>query len=368
MDFFHTTVTDEAKDYVRQVLDSGFLSEGKWVERFEKALADQLHLTNPVTTNSGTSALHLALLAYGVKTGDEVILSPQTFIASALSVLYCGAVPVFCDINPKTGLMDVESVRSKITSKTVAIMPVHYCGYMCDRDAISDLATEHNLIVIEDAAHALGATYHDRPVGDSDSEAVVFSFQATKHLATGDGGCVCIRDNPHAAYAKRLRWFGISKQFDHENELGEREYTLNYEIGLKAHLNNIGAALGLGNLVGFEERLQKRRDNAREYETRLKDVDGIELIEYDKTSLPAYYAFPLLVQKDRLGLVRKLKERGATSSILHARIDRHRLLGGCNRDLVGQAEFEEKKLFVPVHEGLTSDEIELVIEAIESGW
>src|SRR5262249_43887055 len=160
---------------------------------FEQELATTLGLIRPVAVNSGTSALHLALEVAGVGSGDEVILPAQTFVASGLSILMCDAAPVFADIQPFTGNIDPGSVRAKITARTKAIMPVHWGGYPCDMDEINAIARGHDLAVIEDAAHALGAIYKGRPVGAL-SRFTAFSFQAIKHLTTGDGGALCCLD------------------------------------------------------------------------------------------------------------------------------------------------------------------------------
>src|SRR5262249_754151 len=152
--FFHTNVTEKAVALASETLRSGFLSEGKRVRQFEQELTGRLGLPNPVAVNSGTSALHLALEVAGVGDGDEVILPPQTFVASGLAILMCGATPVFADIQPRTGNIDPESIRAHVTPRTRAIMPVHWGGYPCDMDEINAIAREHGLAVIEDAAHA----------------------------------------------------------------------------------------------------------------------------------------------------------------------------------------------------------------------
>ena len=156
----------------------------------------------PVAVNSGTSALHLASAVADVGPGDEVILPPQTFVASAATILMCGAKPVFADIQPYTGNLDPQSLRVHITPRTKAVMPVHWGGYPCDMDEINAIAREHDLAVVEDAAHALGATYKGKPVG-SLSRFTAFSFQAIKHLTTGDGGALCCLEESDYWAARR---------------------------------------------------------------------------------------------------------------------------------------------------------------------
>ena len=163
MDLFNTCISERSIELAIGALRSTFVSEGKLVRQFEEGLGNRLGLVHPVAVNSGTSALHLALDLAGVGPGDEVILPAQTFVASGLVILMQRAIPVFADIDPTTGNLDPASVRAQITSRTKALMPVHWAGYPCDLDELNALAAEHDLAVIEDAAHALGATYRGRP-------------------------------------------------------------------------------------------------------------------------------------------------------------------------------------------------------------
>ena len=165
MDFFNTHISDKAISSVKDVLKSGFVSAGNIAKNFEDALERELGLINPISVNSGTSALHLGLAVANIKPGDEVILPAQTFIATGLAVLMQGATPVFADIQYDTGNIDPESIRNKITERTKLIIAVHWGGYPCDMDEINNIANEFNILVMEDAAHALGALYKNKPIG-----------------------------------------------------------------------------------------------------------------------------------------------------------------------------------------------------------
>ena len=261
--FFNTFIEKDAYKDIKGVLDSTMLSEGKLVKEFENKLSSELGLENPVAVNSGTSALHLALVLAGVKPRDEVILPAQTFIATGLVIAQEKAVPVFADIQLETGNIDPKSVEEKITKKTKAIMVVHWAGTPVDLDEINAMAKKHKLVVIEDAAHALGATYKGKAIG-SISDFTCFSFQAIKHLTTGDGGVVCIKDQNKVQEAKARRWFGIDRANAKESELGEREYDI-ASIGYKYHMNDYSAVLGLVNLKNFKSRLLIRRKIAKRY-------------------------------------------------------------------------------------------------------
>src|SRR5262245_55082992 len=208
MEFFHVHVSDRSRQLASEVLTSGWLSEGEMVRRFEGALAEHLGMSNPVTTNSGTAALHLALAVAGVGPGDEVILPPQTFVATGLVVLMHGAIPVFADVDRMTGNITPQAIERALTERTRAILPVHWGGYPCDLDPIGSLAAARGLTVIEDAAHALGAVYRGRPIG-SISRFTAFSFQAIKHVTSGDGGALCCPSTADARAARARRWFGI---------------------------------------------------------------------------------------------------------------------------------------------------------------
>ena len=222
---FSTFVHPGAQQRVAAVLASTFLSEGKLVQEFEARLSAELGLRHPAALNSGTSALHLALEVAGVGPGDEVIMAPQTFIASALAVVQVGATPVFADIQYQTGNIDPSDIEHRITARTKAIMAVHWGGYPCDLAEIQAIAQRNGLVVVEDAAHSPGATYRGQAIG-SISDYTCFSFQAIKHLTTGDGGALCARDPERAREVFRRRWFGIDRANSPVSELGERDYDL----------------------------------------------------------------------------------------------------------------------------------------------
>jgi perosamine synthetase len=362
---FYTFISQSAIDYIKNVLNSTYLSEGSVTKDFEFKLSSELGIINPTTVNSGTSALHLALVLAGIKPGDEVICPAQTFVASAMVIAQERAVPIFADIKYSTGNIDTESIVSKLSDRTKAIMVVHWGGYPCDLKEINDIARKHKLFVIEDAAHALGATYQDQPIG-SISDFTCFSFQAIKHLTTGDGGAICCKDNntSHLAFVKR--WFGIDRENSKPSILGERIYNID-DVGYKYHLNNYCAALGLANLEGFKSRLQNRRKIAQLYRLHLGPVGGIDLFDSSPDRESSYWLFGLHVQK-RADFIRALKSRGITASVVHQRIDKNSVFGGLRNDLLNQAKFEDTQVHIPIHDGLTDDEVRYIIDSIKKGW
>ncbi len=365
MEFFHSHISAKAITLATQVLQSGWVSEGRMVEAFEEALTTSLGLTNPVAVNSGTSALHLGVALAGVQPGDEVILPAQTFVATGLVVLMQYATPIFADIQYKTGNIDPNSIREKITDRTKAIIPVHWGGYPCDLDEINAIAREYNLAVIEDAAHALGATYKGQPIGTI-SPFTAFSFQAIKHLTTGDGGVLCSHQQSDYHRAKTRRWFGIDRVNSRPSILGEREYDIS-EIGYKYHMNDLAAAVGLGNLADFLPRLKRCREIAAIYRSELQNVPGLELLDYQDDRESAYWLFTVLVER-RGDFIEKLKDCGIPTSVVHLRIDKNSVFGGLTSDLSNQEKFNQSQVSIPISDLLTDLEVEKIIQAIRKRW
>lgn len=365
MQLFNTHISKKSVKLANDVLTSKFISAGKLADQFEKELEIRLGMLNPVTVNSGTSALYLALAVAGIRPGDEVIIPAQTFIATGLVVLMHYAKPVFADIQYKTGNIDADSIRQKITENTKAIIPVHWAGYPCDIEEINALADRYSLAVIEDAAHAIGAEYKGRPVG-SISRFTAFSFQAIKHLTTGDGGALCCLNEEDFYQARRRRWFDIDRENAKVGVLGEREYDAT-SVGYKCHMNDLAAAIGLGNLDDFRGNFLRRQVIAVRYRSELKNMHGIEFLDYRDDRVCSYWLFTMLVDR-REDFIRALLSRGVPASVVHLRIDKNTLFGGITPGLPNQERFNEKQVSVPVHEGLTDDDVDLVIDSIKKGW
>jgi len=365
VDFFNTSISQTSFEYVEKVLNSTYVSAGKVADNFEKELSAALGLVNPVSVNSGTSALHLGLEVAGLGPGDEVILPAQTFVASGLAILMTGSNPVFADIQYETGNIDPESIRQKVTEKTKAIMPVHWAGYPCDMDEINQIAKENNLVVIEDAAHALGATYKGKPIG-SISDFTAFSFQAIKHLTTGDGGALCCLNKLQYEEAKKRRWFGIDRESSKPSILGDRVFDIE-KVGFKYHLNDLAAAVGLGNLEEFPKRLKKFREIVSIYREELSNVPGMELLDYKNDRESAFWLFTVLVE-NRLDFIRKMNAAGIPVSVVHQRIDRYSVFGGQTPGLVNQEKFGDNQIAIPVQAELRVEDVNLIIKTINKGW
>ena len=241
-------IGDEEKRAVMEVLDSGMLVQGPRTAMFEEAFARVVGTRYAVATSSGTTALHVALLAHQIGPGDEVITTPFTFMASINAILYVGARPVFVDIDPETFNLDVHLIDAAITPRTRAILPVHLYGYMADMAAIMDIASRRHLTVIEDAAQAIGATCFDRPAGSFATGC--FSLYATKNIMSGEGGMITTNDDEIAKKARMLRNDGMQRRYYHDM------------LGYNFRMTDINAAIGLVQLGRLEQFTAARRANA----------------------------------------------------------------------------------------------------------
>jgi len=365
MNFFTTEVSEDAITKVVEVLRSGFLNEGAVVKEFEAGLVNYVGAPHVVTTNSATAALHLCLVHLGIGPGDEVIIPPQTFVATGLIVLHAGATPVFADIDPETGNIDPQSVRDKITSRTKAVIPVHWGGEPCDMDALNAIAAEAGIAVIEDAAHAFGATYKGKMIGQI-SRLTCFSFQAIKGMTTGDGGAIAVQTEDDAIMLTRRRWFGIDKARTPVTDIGERSVAIDV-LGYKYHMNNIAAALGVGNLPTHPRRMARRREIGATYLRELQNVPGLRHIRRREDSEGSFWLFPLLVE-EREAFGRAMKSRDVPITVVDRRIDKHPVLGGLREDLSGAAAFDAVQIHIPIHEGLSDEDVGKVVEAVRLGW
>jgi len=350
---------------VVEALRSSWISEGRQVQAFEKTLCSQFAFPRALALNSGTAALHLALLALGIKAGDEVITTAQTFVATALAILYVGATPIFADLEAGGPNLDPEDIRRRITPKTKAILVVHYGGEPSDMDAILKIASEKSLKVIEDAAHALGAQYKSRPIGTL-GDAAIFSFQAIKALTTGDGGLLVCRDEETHQRAYRLRWFGIDRANRKISELGQPEWDIT-EIGYKYHMNDLAASLGLGQLESYAQALTRRSELDALYRKSLNAVPGLQMLKQTPGAQGACWLFTMLADR-RLEFVRALKSRGVEAAVWHRRIDHHPIFGGERPDLPRQEHFDSHQVSIPLRDSLSDSEVEKILDAVKEGW
>jgi dTDP-4-amino-4,6-dideoxygalactose transaminase len=332
----------EEQAAVMAVLESGQLAQGRCVAEFERRFAELCGVRDAVAVSSGTTALHVALLAHGVGPGDEVITVPFTFIASANSVLFTGARPIFADIDPATYTMDVDHAASLITPRTKAILPVHLYGQPADVGPLLELAQHHGLALIEDAAQAHAARYGNRMVGGFGTGC--FSFYPTKNMTSGEGGMVTINDPGLAAQMRMLRQHGMNKQYYHEI------------LGFNFRLTDLQAAVGLAQIDKLSAWTTARQSNAAYYDAHLP-AGVAPAVRPGSTHV--YHQYTIRVPGDRDRAVALLAERGVQARIYYPlcvhQQPLYRELG--YRDHLPHAEgATEVVLSLPVHPSLTEEE------------
>ncbi len=290
---FTPWIARSARAYVLDCLETGWLSSlGPYVQRFEEAFRAVCKTRFAIAVSSGTAALHLALLAAGVGPEDEVIVPALTFVATANAVSYTGARAVFADVDPQTWTLDPEDVERRLTRRTRALVPVHLYGHPADMDPLLGIARDRGLVVIEDAAEAHGARYKGRPVGGI-GDAGCFSFYGNKIISTGEGGMLVSNDAKVAETAALLR--------DHAADRDARYF--HRVIGFNYRLSNLQAAVGCAQLDDLEAILERKREIAREYASRLAGVAGVSLPAEAPWAESVYWMYSVLIE-DRFGLTR----------------------------------------------------------------
>jgi perosamine synthetase len=342
---------EEERQAVLAVLESGMLAQGPKVEEFEKAFAAMCGVRHAVATSSGTTALHLALLAHGIGPGDEVITSPFTFISSANSVLFVGARPVFVDIDESSYNVDPSLIEARITPHTQALMPVHLFGNPCDMEAIMAIAARHGLVVIEDAAQAHGASINGKKVGSFGTGC--FSFYPTKNMTTAEGGMVTSDDDRVAERVRLLRNHGMERRYYHDF------------LGYNFRMTDVHAAIGLAQLAKLAVFNEKRIANARYLTERLMDV--VITPQVQEGCRHVFHQYTIRVKGDRDRMVERLKEQGIGTGIYYPlpvhQQPIYQELGYTDRLPVAEAMSREV-LSLPVHPALSQADLDRVVEVV----
>ncbi|MBI5878698.1 MAG: DegT/DnrJ/EryC1/StrS aminotransferase family protein [Chloroflexi bacterium] len=346
-------IGDAEKQAVLAVLDSGMLAQGPRVAEFEQRWARVCGVKHAIAVSSGTAALHLALLAHGIGAGDEVITTPFTFAASANSILYVGAKPVFVDIDPRTFNMDPAQVEAAITPRTRAIMPVHLFGLMCDMDPLMAIARRHGLAMIEDACQAIGAAYHGRRAGSFGTGC--FSLYATKNVMTGEGGMITTADDAFARQCRLLRNHGMAQRYHHET------------LGFNLRMTDMQAALGLAQLDRLDDFTAKRRANADYLNAHIESVatpttpDGYAHVWHQ-------YTVRIDRRRDRDAAVRLLTDAGVGTGIFYpipANQQKHIVeMGLAGAETVESDRAAREVLSLPVHPLVSAADLETIAEAV----
>ncbi len=368
VEFFKHNIEEKDIERAASVLRSIFLTTGDVVAELEKDFSSYLDIRHTVCVTSCTSALHLSLIAWGVAPGDEVVTTPMSFCATSNSIIHAGAVPVFVDVEPETGNINAELVENAITKKTRAIMPVHLYGQMCDMRRIREIADTHKLAIIEDAAHAIEAEREGLKVGHL-SEAVCFSFYATKNITSGEGGAISTNSPEKSELLKMLRLHGIDKS-------AMDRYTKRYQhwdmpvLGWKYNMDNIHAALLTGQLKRID-RLWKRRDEIWQmYEEGLLSAKGVELLKTAPDSKHARHLFTLLVDpRKRDAILWSLQQKDIGVAVNYRPIhllNYYRKTFGYKEGAFPVAEdIGKRTLSLPLYPKLKDEEVHAVIKAVK---
>jgi perosamine synthetase len=365
-------IDDEDIAEVVKVLKSDWITQGPKIEEFENALCNYTGARYAVAVSSGTAALHIACLAAGIGKGDEVITSPITFVASANCILYCGGKPVFADIASDTINIDPSEVEKKVNKNTKAIIPVHFAGHPCELEKIGLIAKKHNLMVIEDAAHALGAEYKGSKIGACKySDMSIFSFHPVKHITTGEGGAVLT--NSKDLYEKLLlfRSHGITKDKNKLNNSDGPWYYEMQELGFNYRLTDLQCALGISQLKKLRSFLNRRREIVNLYNSELSGIEEIESPverEYVKSAWHIYY-IRLKDYKNRQSLFKKLREAGIGVQVhyipVHLQPYYKENFGYNGGDYPKAERYYNSTITLPLYPNIKDDDIKYVIEKLK---
>lgn len=388
---FKVFMSDKAPKTVSEVLMSGFIGQGPKVDEFESLLKEFFHTPNVVTTNAATSAEHIALhmlkrpernvksyhgVAFvenqwdGIGPDDEVLTTPLTCTATNWPIIANGLKLKWVDVDPNTCNMDLDDLERKLSPTTKAIMVVHWGGYPVDLDRLKDIQDKCQSLygfrpaVIEDCAHAFGSTYKGSKIG-SHGNICTFSFQAIKHLTTGDGGCVVFPYDKQVERAKLLRWYGIDRNDNRKDFRCESDIP---EYGFKMNMNDINASIGIENLSPVvQDNLVKTIDNANFYNQELSDVSGVTLLENKSDRQSSYWIYTMKVERQQ-DFMNKMKECNIMVSRVHERNDIHSCMSEFKTDLPNLDKLVKEMICIPVGWWVTPEDRQYIVDCIKDGW
>ncbi len=357
------SIGQEELEEIEKVFSTGWLGLGATVFDFENKLKNYLEAKNVIAVNTGTTALHLALDAFGVKDGDEVIVPSLTFCASIQVITALGGKPVFCEVNPDNLNMDIADVKNKITAKTKAIMPVHYCGQACDMDALIEISKNRKIFIIEDAAHAFGSSYKGKKIG-SFGDVTCFSFDPIKNLTCGEGGAVVLSDDVVAELIRTKRILGIDKDTWHRYR-NERAWF--YEVtmqGYRYHMSNVNAAIGIAQFQKLDLFIQRKKEIVQKYNYAFREITGLKILTWNlKETAPFTYILRVLNDK-REDLIEFLKAKGIGTGIHYIPNHLQPFFKQFSLSLPVTEQIGEEILTLPLYYDMTNEQVATVIEAV----
>ena len=353
----YQTLKSEIAEALQEVMNNTAFASGPSVQKFEEEFAEFCGAKYCVAVNSGTSALHAALLAHGISRDDEVITVPNTFIATVWAITYCGAEPIFVDVDPKTFLMNPDLVEKAITSKTKAILPVHLYGQPAEMDPINEIARKHGLIVIEDAAQAHAATYNGKRIGGL-GNTTCFSFYPGKNLgAYGEGGAVLTNDEKIAIHIRMLRDHAQSKKYYHDF------------IGYNYRMDGFQGAVLSVKLKYLQDWTNKRNDIARQYSEGLGDIKDLQIPYVRKNAVSAFHLY-VIHTPDRNELMSHLQGNGIASG-LHYPVPIHlqkayKRLNHKKGDFPISERNADQCLSLPMYAEMTDEQVGTMVDSVSN--
>lgn len=354
---------------VNEVLRSDYLTTGPKIEEFERVFAKYIGVKYAVAIANGTAALHAACYAAGIKQGDEVITTPITFAASANCVLYCGGKPVFADIDAATYNIDPIDIEKKLTNKTKAIIAVDFTGQPCDMDKVYAIAKKHNLVVIEDAAHSLGAQYNGRKVG-AIADMTTFSFHPVKHITTGEGGMITTNDETLYKKLISFRTHGITRDI---STMMHNEGPWYYEqvgLGYNYRITDIQCALGISQMNKLGGFLERRKEIAEKYNKAFKNLENITLPYQAEGCNNSWHLYVIQINhKDRKDVFDKLRQAGIGVNVHYIPVYKHPYYQQNGYEQVYCANAEnlyERIISLPIFPKMTDQELDYIIKTLES--
>lgn len=374
---FKVFMSDKAAIAASKVLSSGYIGQGEEVEKFETELKQFLNAEYVLTTNSATSAEHLALhlmkkktdMWPGLNPGDEILCTPLTCTASNWPVLANNFKIKWVDIDPETLNMDLDDLERKISKNTKGVMLVHWGGSPNDLDRIDKIMTKSSYlfgfkpIIIEDCAHSLGATFNNKKLG-SHGNICTYSLQAIKHVTSVDGGILVLPDKELYRRAKLLRWYGIDRDGNNKDFRCEADVE---EWGFKFHMNDVCASIGRENLKYAEWIIEKHRQNAKIYDEQLKNVPGITLLKRNPNTESSFWIYSILVE-NKESFRRVMNEKGIVTSQVHERNDLHTCVKEYRTHLPSLDKTIKKVVSIPVGWWIEEEERNHIIKSIKEGW
>jgi len=361
---FSPHIPQSVVDVAAKTLESKWVNVGAETAKFEEDFAKKFDIKYAVALNSCTAALRLAFAIAGVGPGDEVISPAFTMVATNTAILEQFATPVFADVDYETANIDPLDVEKRITEKTKAIVCVHSLGYPCNLKELKEIAEEHNLALIEDCAHAIGAIYRENYVGSSSSFAC-YSFAAVKHITTGDGGMLATNSEDIFKKANGRSWFGMNRK--KRDALTGRYLEDISEVGYKMRMNGFLAAIGREQLRYIDEILVKRREKAKIYDDELEEVKGVRLMKNEVDRKSAYFLYPIHVDK-RQKFLQFMRKKGIELTVQSYRNDVFSVFGRKRKDLPNTDRIDKDFVCLPIHEDLTSEDFQYIFNTVKEGW